>query len=281
MNAKDIKAAIYIRVSTLDQAREGYSLEAQEQTLRKWCKARKYEVYDLYADRGVSGKDIDHRPDMCRLMHDAKDKCFDMVVFWALSRFTRSVSDLYDTMGAFNNLDISMYSYTESFDTSTPMGRAMIGVVGVFAQLERELTGERVHAAMQVRAEKGKRTCSDVLGYDMSGKDTFTINRQEAEYVKFCFDAYLECKSLSDVARKAKQKGYHGKRGREPQPYSIAVILSRPIYCGYNMFCGVAYKGNHPSIISVDVYNKTQTLLKRQGHTAGRPRIEPLVRIRD
>ena len=62
--------AIYIRVSTLDQAREGYSLEAQEQTLRKWCADHGYIVYDLYADRGISGKDIDHRPDMRRLMQD-------------------------------------------------------------------------------------------------------------------------------------------------------------------------------------------------------------------
>ena len=135
------KAAIYIRVSTLDQARDGYSLTTQETTLRKWCADHGYIVYDLYADRGISGKDIDHRPDMIRLMRDAKEGKFNIVIFWALSRFTRSVQDLYATMEKFQRWDISMVSYTESFDTSTPMGRAMIGIVGVFAQLERELTG--------------------------------------------------------------------------------------------------------------------------------------------
>lgn len=123
-----VRTAIYIRVSTLDQAREGYSLEAQEQTLRKWCADRKYEIYDLYADRGISGKDINHRPDMRRLMCDAKAQKFDMVVFWALSRFTRSVSDLYDTMELFNTLNISLFSYTESFDTSNPMGLSLIHI---------------------------------------------------------------------------------------------------------------------------------------------------------
>lgn len=98
MAKENKRVAIYIRVSTLDQAREGYSLEAQEKTLRKWCIDRKYEVADLYADRGISGKDIEHRPDMSRLLKDAKEGKFDTVLFWALSRFTRSVSDLYSTI---------------------------------------------------------------------------------------------------------------------------------------------------------------------------------------
>ena len=179
------QVAIYIRVSTLDQARDGYSLDAQEKTLRKWCEERKYNVYDLYADKGISGKDIEHRPDINRLLNDAKNGKFDLVLFWALSRFTRSVSDLYSTMEKFQKWNVSMISYTESFDTSTPMGRAMIGVVGVFAQLERELTSERVSAAMLERATQGKRTCSEILGYDLDGKDSFKINKKEAFLLLF------------------------------------------------------------------------------------------------
>lgn len=81
MKKKEVIVAIYIRVSTLDQAREGYSLKMQEQTLREWCKEKGYIIYDLYADRGISGKDFNHRPDMLRLMRDAKDGCFNSVVF--------------------------------------------------------------------------------------------------------------------------------------------------------------------------------------------------------
>lgn len=273
------RVAIYIRVSTLDQAREGYSLEAQEKTLRKWCEEHKYEVVNLYADKGISGKDIEHRPDMNRLLKDAKEKKFDIVLFWALSRFTRSVSDLYSTMEKFQRWDVAMVSYTEAFDTSTPMGRAMIGIVGVFAQLERELTSERVSAAMAERAAQGKRTCSEILGYDLDGKDSFKINKKEAEYVRFCFTEYLLRKNLSEVATEANRRGFKGKRGKEPTAWTVQVILSRPEYCGYNTYCGKIYKGNYEPIIDIDTYNKVHSLLKRQGKIAGRKRSEPLIKI--
>lgn len=276
---KILRVAIYIRVSTLDQARDGYSLDAQEKTLRKWCADRKYDVIEVYADRGISGKDIDHRPAMSRLLRDAKDGNFDLVLFWALSRFTRSVSDLYETMEKFQRWNISMMSYTESFDTSTPMGRAMIGIVGVFAQLERELTGERVRAAMAERAAQGKRTCSEVLGYDNVGKDSFRINAKEAEYVRFCFDEYLVRKSLSEVAAEAKKRGYVGKRGKIPTAYSVEKILTRPIYCGYNSFCGQVYKGDYDPIVSIEIFNRVNTILIRQGRALGRKRIAPLTRL--
>ena len=277
---KDVITAIYIRVSTLDQAREGYSLDSQEITLRKWCQDRNYKVYDLYADRGISGKDIDHRPDMLRLMRDAKEGRFNMVIFWALSRFTRSVQDLYSTMTKFQKWNVSMASYTEAFDTSTPMGRAMVGIVGVFAQLERELTGERVAAAMQVRAEKGKRTCSEILGYDLKGKDSFTINEKEAEYVRFCFETYLKYKSLTEVAKLCEENGFRGKRGKKPNAWTVSVILTHPQYCGYNTFHGQVYKGNFAPIITVELYNKVQRLLIRQGKCVGRTRQIPLLTIK-
>ena len=274
------KVAIYIRVSTLDQAREGYSLDAQERTLRKWCDDHKYEIYDLYADRGISGKDISHRPDMGRLMRDAYDNKFDIVLFWALSRFTRSVSDLYHTMEVFKEHNIDMISYTESFDTCSPMGRAMTGIVGVFSQLEREIDGERVAAALEERARQGKRTTNQVLGYDNNGKDSFKINESEAEYVRFCFENYLKYKNLSEVAAVCKERGYCGKRGREPSPYAISVIISNPIYCGYNSFKGKIFKGLYEPIISVETFNKVQRLLKAQGRIVGRSRKKQLIIIK-
>ena len=279
MKKKEVIVAIYIRVSTLDQAREGYSLKMQEQTLREWCKEKGYIIYDLYADRGISGKDFNHRPDMLRLMRDAKDGCFNSVVFWALSRFTRSVQDLYNTLDKFQKWGVSMVSYTEAFDTSTPMGRAMIGIVGVFAQLEREITSERVAAAMQMRAAQGKRTCSEILGYDKNGKDSFSVNPQEAEYVKFCFEKYLERKNLSEVAELCRQHGYRGKRGKEPCAWTVSVILSRPQYCGYNPYCGEYYKGDYDPIISIETYNKVQRLLERQGKIVGRNRRKRLMHL--
>lgn len=272
MKREQKNAAIYIRVSTLDQVREGYSLEAQENVLRKWCAEHGYTVYELYADRGISGKDIDHRPDMLRLLRDSEKGYFEIVVFWALSRFTRSVQDLYGTMTRFQKCNISMISYTESFDTSTPMGRAMIGIVGIFAQLERELTGERVKAAMMERARQGKRTCSEVTGYDLKGKDSFTINQKEAEYVRFLFKKYPERKNFMEVTHLARQAGYRGKRGGIPEPWHIERILTNPIYAGYNVFCGQIFKGLHEPIVSVSEFNRVQRIIIRQGKLTGAKR---------
>lgn len=266
--------AIYTRVSTMDQARDGYSLEAQQHTLTKWCVSHGHDVYNIYSDKGISGKDIAHRPAMRRMLQDAKAEKFGAILVWALSRFTRSVGDLYDTLNILEDLGIELISYTESFDTATPMGRAMMGVAGIFGQLERELTAERVIVAMTERAAQGKRTCNEVLGYDLDGTDGLKINPIEAERVRYIFERYVEYKNLSAVAELCRIQGYVGKRGKSPNPWSIYIILTRPVYCGYNLFRGVLYKGNQEPIVSVQTYNRVQRLLLQQNrHGKRKPMI--------
>lgn len=261
---KVIRVAIYVRVSTLDQAREGYSLAAQERVLREWCATNGYVIADIYADEGISGKDIEHRPDMRRLLEDAQLGNFDLVLIWALSRLTRSVADLYDTWELLSACDVDIQSYTEPFDTSTPIGRAMMGLLGVFAQMERELTAERVRAAIEERATQGKRTCNEVLGYDLDGKDTFKINELEAERIRYIFSKYVEYQNLSAVAELCRLKGYTGKRGRIQTAESIRVILDCPIYAGYNRHGRMLYRGNHPKIVSVEMFNTVQKYLHKK-----------------
>lgn len=205
-------AALYIRVSTLDQAREGYSLAAQQAALEAWARSHGYEP-TLYADEGISGKDIRHRPAMVQLLADVEAGKVAIVAVWALSRLTRSVADLYQTWELLDANGVGLISHTESFDTSTPTGRAMMGLLGIFAQMEREITGERVRAAMAERATQGKRTCHRVLGYDAVGADNLVPNPAEAQIVQYIFAKYLEHKSLSAVAELCRIRGYHGKRG--------------------------------------------------------------------
>lgn len=262
--------ALYLRVSTEDQAREGYSLAAQEHTLREWCARNGHDIFDVYIDAGISAKDIVHRPQMRRMMQDAQTGAFGAILVWALSRFTRSMLDLCSTLNTLSACGVSLISYSEAFDISTPTGRAMAGVVGVFAQLERELTSERVKAAAAERARQGKRTCNEVLGYDLDGPDGFAINQAEAERVRYIFATYLQRKSLTEVAELCRLKGYTGKRGRVQTPESVRIILTRPIYCGYNQFKGRLYKGNHQPIVPKETYNKVQRLIMRQGEKRGR-----------
>lgn len=259
-----MRVAIYIRVSTLDQAREGYSLAAQEHALRQHCADKGHAIYRIYADEGISGKDIKHRPAMRELLDDADAGQYDIVLVWALSRLTRSVADLYNSWERITRRNISLVSYTEAFDTSTPTGRAMMGLLGVFAQMEREITAERVRAAMAERAAQGKRTTNEVLGYDLDGQDGLRINDAEAERVRYIFTKYVEYRNLSAVAEMCDLKGYHGKRGRVFKAEHIKVILTRPIYAGYNTFCGEIYRGTHEPIINMTDFNRVQRLLHKE-----------------
>lgn len=249
-----MSAAVYTRVSTLDQAREGYSLEAQRKALTDWCLQRGYGAPTIYEDAGISGKDIRHRPAMRQLLDDVRTGKHDLVVVWALSRLTRSVADLYSIWGMLQAHGCDLVSYTEAFDTSTPVGRAMMGLLGVFAQMEREITGERVAAAMRERALQGKRTCSDVLGYD-AVPGGLCINPDEAARVLEIFRIYEETGSLSETARWCQEHSIRGKRGGEMDAYKVRVILSRPVYAGYYSFKDVRVQGKFEPLISVERYN--------------------------
>lgn len=258
-----LRTIIYIRVSTALQANDGYSVAMQRRTLSDWCNDRDYKIVGIYADEGISGKDVNHRPEMLRAMEDIKADKADLIVVWALSRLTRSVADLYNIwqVCCMHNTDI--VSITEPFDTSSPMGRAMMGILGVFAQMERELTAERVSAAMLERAVQGKRTSSGTLGYDLEG-DSLKINPAEAEVVRYIFNKFIEHKSLSAVAELCSIKGYHGKRGQPFRAESIKTILTRRIYIGYNSYKGNLYKGDFPHLIEDKTFNKVQKILAAQ-----------------
>ncbi len=263
------KVAIYIRVSTLDQAKEGYSLAAQERTLRKYCFDKGYSIYSLYADEGVSGKDMVHRPSVQRLMRDAEEKKFEVILFWALSRFTRSVADLYQTVYKLNQLNIDLVSYTEAFDTSTPFGRAIVGILGVFAQLERELTSERVSFALDEKFKQDRYIPSHLKGY-IAKNNKLQVIKKEADCVKLCFEAYLETHNLSETARKLNSAGYKGKRGKEFSANSVKVILKNKTYTGYIKFKKEEKSGSHESIISTDTFKKVQRILNQKHNSRKR-----------
>ena len=259
-----MKTAIYKRVSTDEQATGGYSLDSQERILREWATSNGHEVVRVYEDAGISGKTIERRPAVKAMLEDAKSGEFTIVLVWALSRLTRSVSDLYQIITELSNCGVGIRSHTEPFDCTTAMGRGMMGIIGVFAQIERELTGERVKAAMLERAKQGKRTCNEVLGYDRDGSDSLKINAPEADIVRFIYDQYEATQSLTRVSEMCAERLYRGKRGRVFKPWHIHVILSRPVYAGFNTYQKQAFRGMHEPIIPVERWNRIQQLLHRK-----------------
>lgn len=263
-------AALYIRVSTQYQAQEGYSLPAQRRALTDYCHYNKLDIYNIYADEGISAKDMTHRPSFLQMMEQAKSKCFDVIVFYSLSRFTRSVSDLYFTWDMLKKFDISLISLTESFDTNTVVGRACMGILGVFAQMERELTSERVSFAMRERARQGKRTCVDVLGYSKYGSDSLIIDPDGADLVRLIFSKFIKYQKYLPVADLLNAMGKTGCRGRNFRAESIKLIVTNPIYIGYYRYKGERIKGNFEPIIDNNTWQHAQRIvlhISRNKHT--------------
>jgi site-specific DNA recombinase len=266
-SGNQLRAALYIRVSTERQALEGYSIAAQTHNLTRGCEMHGYEVTATYIDEGLSGKDIVHRPGLLKLLAEAKNGQFDVVYFWSLSRLTRSVADLYDIYQKLSKKGVEIRSHTEPIDTTTPVGRAVMGVLVVFAQMEREITSERIYYAMEERARQRKHTAMDTLGYDVVDGE-LKVNVDESERVKYIFEKYLEYKNIAALAELCIAKGYIGKRGGVFSIWTILKVLTRPVYCGYNSFDGALYKGFHEPIISVKIFNKVQELLAGRKGTA-------------
>lgn len=269
------RAALYIRVSTTEQAREGYSLAAQESVLTGYCNARNYEIAHVYRDEGKSGRDIARRPGMQKLLLDAQKQRFDIVLVWKLSRFTRSLIDLCSSCDLLEKHGISLASYSEGFDFSGPVGRLTRNILGVIAQWEREVISSNIKLAAEERARQGKRTTCTILGYDRVGKDDMQVNPEEAEVVRFIFAQYLRCGNMSEVIRRCHTKGYRGKKRKGFKPGAMYAVLTRATYCGYNLFHREPIKGTHPAIIPASTYNKVQRLIEANG--TGRPRKYPLI----
>ena len=147
-----VHAAIYARVSTINA---GQDPTLQTRELQEYCQRRGWQVFDCYVDNGFSGKK-DSRPQLNRMMQDAHERRFDVVVVWRFDRFARSVSHLLRALETFNSLGVQFVSLSEQVDTSTPTGKMIFTVLGAVAELERNLIVERVRAGLRHARAKGK-----------------------------------------------------------------------------------------------------------------------------
>ena len=150
---KDMKVAIYARVSTTNHNQDA-GLQTTEQ--HQFADTRGWQVFDDYIDRGVSGSK-DSRPELNRLMADAKRRKFDVVLVWKLDRFGRSLRHLVNALAEFESLGIAFVSLRDNLDLSTASGRLMFNIIGAMAEFERELIRERVKAGMKNAKAKGAR----------------------------------------------------------------------------------------------------------------------------
>ncbi len=149
-----MKIVIYIRVSTEDQAREGYSLEVQREYLESFAKREGHEVFKVYCDDGISAYSI-RRPALQELLQDAKVKKFELVLVHKIDRFSRNLKDLLNLADELSSYSVGFKSATEPFDTTTSVGKLMFQQLGSFAEFERNRIAERVFPGMLKGVQQG------------------------------------------------------------------------------------------------------------------------------
>ena len=240
-------AAIYIRVSTDMQVEEGYSIDAQKEQLTAYCISKGIKNYDYYVDGGWSGSNIE-RPEMQRLIKDVCDDKISHVIVYKLDRLSRSQKDtLYLIEDVFNPHNVDFVSLNESMDTSTPMGRLMLGILSAFAQLERENIRMRTRMGMKERVKSGLWMGGGRIpfGYDYDSSKGILVPNKDAEKVKQIYKLYIEGKSPQDIA---------DLLGLKYEKLVSQIIVRKSNY-GIIEYNGEEYQGKHEPIISKEVYD--------------------------
>ena len=250
----ELVPALYRRVSTDRQADEGYSLDVQLEKLQAYAQTlSNVKEVRTYTDDGYSGSSLD-RPGMKQLIDDIKSGLITHVIVVKLDRLSRSQKDtlhlIEDIMIPAN---VAFISILESFNTDTPFGRAMVGILSVFAQLERENIFERTRGGMQKRVEKGYwpgggRT---PYGYDYDPAQGILVPNGEAEMVRHIYDRYLAGVGMQTIADELDLK-------YERVVYNI---ITRKSNAGYIVYNGEEYKGLHEPIVSIETYTQAMQLL--------------------
>lgn len=233
-------AAIYARKSKFTE--KGDSITNQINLCKQHLQGLGISKFKIYKDEGFSGKNID-RPEFLKMLEDAKQKKFGILICYKLDRISRSVADFSNLVNDLEKLNISFISVNEQFDTSTAMGRAMMYICSVFGQLERETISIRIRDNMYALAQNGNWLGGEeptgfknkrVNYTDSNGKDkTFCIlepEEKEIDLVKLVFSKYLEFKSLSKVEKYMLSNNIKTKNGNDWSKNGLRTILINPVY---------------------------------------------------
>ena len=254
------RAALYCRVSTEDQAKEGFSLSAQRDRLKAYCLAKGWTVSKIYVDDGYSGRK-DERPAYRSMMSEKEE--WDILVVLKMDRIHRNSKNFTMMMEMLNENEKEFTSMQESFDTTTAMGRFVMDIIQRIAQLESEQIGERVYIGMLQKAKEGKGILGFNAPYGFDFKENgLIVNEMESDIARTMFHLYLKENTLRSICIYLENEGILTKKGNKRwDPKTVQRILSNPIYCGYLKWEDVIYRAETDKIIDESVYNQVQDKL--------------------
>src|SRR5271169_6836762 len=274
---RSLRGAIYTRVSTDQGLEQDFnSLDAQREACEAYIKSQAHEgwrlVRDRYDDGGFSGGSMD-RPALQKLLADVRAKRIDAIVVYKVDRLTRSLADFAKLVELFDANGVSFVSVTQSFNTTTSMGRLTLNVLLSFAQFEREVTGERIRDKIAASKRKGIWMGGvPPLGYDVRER-RLVVNPAEAETVRHIYERYLELECVRQLSKELEQRGIKSKvrvsrngiksGGCRFSRGALYELLANPIYIGEVRHKQERHPGQHEAILSKELWERVQQRLNQ------------------
>ncbi|MCR6095408.1 recombinase family protein [Salipaludibacillus agaradhaerens] len=274
-----MKCAIYVRVSTDEQVKEGFSIPAQKERLKAFCLSQGWDIVEEYIEEGWSAKNLD-RPIMQRMLKDIKHKDIDIILVYRLDRLTRSVLDLYNLLQVFEKNDVSFKSATEVYDTSTAMGRLFITLVAALAQWERENLAERVKFGIEQMIDEGKKPGGhSPFGYQFDKHFNCTIIENEAAVVKKIFTWYANGYGYRTISNNLNYLKVKPRLAKEWNFNSVREILINDMYIGVYRWGSKVLYDHHPPIISKALFDSVRKRQSQKTTNSSRVGKNPLTGV--
>jgi DNA invertase Pin-like site-specific DNA recombinase len=270
---RKLRCAVYTRKSTEEGLEKEFnSLDAQREACEAYVRSQKAEgwvlVADRYDDGGHSGGTLD-RPALKRLLADIEAGRVDIVVVYKIDRLSRALMDFAKLVEVFDRRNVTFVSITQSFNTTTSMGRLTLNVLLSFAQFEREVIGERIRDKFAASRRKGMWMGGWMpLGYDVIDRK-LVINEDEAALVRWIFQRFMAVGSITLLLKELTAKGARAKQSRPFDKTRLYKLLHNQVYQGMAVHKGVAHPGEHQAIIDQDLWHKVHAVMSGNARVRG------------
>jgi site-specific DNA recombinase len=260
------RCAIYTRKSSEEGLEQEFnSLDAQREACEAYVSSQRSEGWKgspaRYDDGGFSGGTLD-RPGLTMLLEDVKDGLVDVIVVYKIDRLSRSLMDFAKLVEIFDAHEVTFVSVTQSFNTTTSMGRLTLNILLSFAQFEREVTAERIRDKFAASRKKGMWMGGNVpLGYDVRDRK-LVINEPEAKTVRHIFTRFVDLGSATVLTRELRKGGILNKQARPIDKGFLYRLLNNRVYIGEAVHKGTSYPGEHKAIIDRDLWDRVHAVLQ-------------------